>query len=193
MRDRRSALAVLAILAALACSRGEVDVAAPAPADLDYAGLYAVEGFTTDDAGGEQRRIVGKLIIAAGDAGAEPVPDYTTTFNMQTEYPTPDGMIQADVIGSGTGDRDETGLVGTAETQLLMAAVPGLDPKFPWIPGQLGPRVVSEFAMNPGEGGEFVIEIASRAAPGESYEPTVTTLRASRIGPAVISRLPAAE
>jgi len=118
------------------------------------------------------------IVAHATAGGAEP---YTATFDLETEFATPDGPIQADVIGSARAKAEAAQLAGSAETRILMASIPGLDPTFPWIPGRLGPRVLSKFTMAPAEAeGAFEIEIESEAAPGESYEPTRTALRARR-------------
>jgi hypothetical protein len=151
----------------------------PGEADAAWAGLFEVSGDTTVRRSGQQRRIAGRVIIARSPAGvAEP---YTATFDLETEFATPEGPIQADVIGSARARPGTAGLAGTAETRILMASIPGLDPTFPWIPGRLGPRVLSKFTMRPGDAPDrFEIEIESEPAPGESYEPTRTRLRATR-------------
>ncbi|HSD30081.1 MAG TPA: hypothetical protein VLL75_22465 [Vicinamibacteria bacterium] len=170
-------------LLALACGAAEPEAdptaAAEEPGAGAYAGRYQVSGYTTVRRSGHKRRIQGTVIIARSAAEAEA--PYTATFDLETEFETPDGPIQADVIGSARAAYEEDGLAGTAETRILMASIPGLDPSFPWIPGRLGPRVVSKFRMEPApEEDGFRIEIETEAAPGESYEPTRTTLRARR-------------
>lgn len=174
----RARLALVALLA-VGCDAP----AAPAPpapgGGPDYAGLYEVSGYTTVRRSGQQRRITGTVIVARAPQGA-PAP-YTATFDLETEFATPEGPIQADVIGSARAKPDAAELAGEAETRILMASIPGLDPTFPWIPGRLGPRVLSRFTMAAGErAGAFRVEIESEAAPGESYEATRTALRATR-------------
>ena len=170
-------------LLAFACSASEPEAETAAlaaePEAAAYAGLYNVSGYTTVRRSGHQRRIQGTVIIARSATGADE--PYTATFDLETEFETPDGPIQADVIGSARAAAEAEALAGTAETRILMASIPGLDPSFPWIPGRLGPRVVSKFKMEraPSEGG-FRIEIETEAAPGQSYDPTRTTLRARR-------------
>lgn len=170
-------------LLALACGASEPEAetvaAAAEPEAASYAGLYQVSGYTTVRRSGHQRRIQGTVIIARSAADA--ADPYTATFDLETEFETPDGPIQADVIGSASAAAEAEALAGTAETRILMASIPGLDPSFPWIPGRLGPRVVSKFRMerSPSEGG-FRIEIETEAAPGQSYDRTRTTLRARR-------------
>jgi hypothetical protein len=178
----RAFRALLAALLALACDREPaVDVAAPPPPGrLDFAGLYRVSGYTTVRRSGEQRRIEGTVIVARAAAGS-PEP-YTATFDLETEFASPAGPIRADVIGSARAAEAREGLAGTAETRIFLASVPGLDPSFAWVPGRLGPRVVSEFRMRPAAESErtFEIQIETRAARGESYEDTRTTLHATR-------------
>jgi len=171
---------VLAAALAFACSAEQRPAPAPPPGGgPDYSGLYEVSGYTTVRRSGLQRRIAGTLIVAPAPPGASA--PYTATFDLETEFATPDGPIQADVIGSARAQAGSAELAGTAETRILMASIPGLDPTFPWIPGRLGPRVLSSFRMAPGEpDGTYRIEIESEAAPGESYEPTRTALLATR-------------
>lgn len=172
-------LALAAALAA-ACGGGEERRAAPtAAAPGDFAGLYQVQGYTTVRRSAVQRRIEGSMIVARAPEGS-PEP-YTATFDLETEFATPEGPIQADVIGSARAHPEGEGLVGSAETRIFMASVPGLDPTFAWIPGRLGPRIVSRFELRPGEEPtHFAIEIETEPAPGEAYEPTRTSLRARR-------------
>jgi hypothetical protein len=182
-------------LLAVACSASEphTEIAAkPAPEASSFAGLYRVSGYTTVRRSGQQRRIRGTVIIARS---AENAPDpYTATFDLETEFPTPAGPVRADVIGSARAVAAQQALAGTAETRILMASIPGLDPSFPWIPGRLGPRVVSKFKMEPAptEGG-FRIEIETEGAPGEQYDPTRTTLRARRSASSARERVSEAE
>ncbi len=56
-------------------------------------------------------------------------------------FPTPDGSRNTDVIGKGEGTVDGSTLKGTAETQLVMATVSGIDPKFPYLPRVIGARI----------------------------------------------------
>lgn len=168
---------------ALACGEasepGSEQVSTPAPAEeAGFAGMYEVAGVTTDQQTGDTRRITGTVIIAGGGEEA-----YSTTFSMTTELVTRDGPLKADLIGTGEGRAEGARLVGTAETQMFLAAIPGLDPKFPFIPGRLGPRVVSDFVMDPADAGAYRIEIETRAAPGDAgkaYGSTRTNLRAVR-------------
>jgi hypothetical protein len=176
----------LALSLAVACGAPEERKAPPptAPSEPDLSGLFEVSGYTTVRRSGDRRRIAGTVIIARAEEGASD--PWTATFDLDTEFSTPGGPVHADVIGSASARRAGRGLAGRAETRILMASVPGLDPAFPWIPGRLGPRIVSSFEMEPeASGAHYRIEIESEAAPGERYEATRTTLRAQRaaLGP----------
>ncbi len=181
VRARTPLLAALAAVVAVGCGPPDEtlpgDVAARGPAGREagprFEGMYDVRGLTTDEATGATRPLAGTVIVAgAGDGSA-------ATFSLDTEIETAQGPVQAELIGSGEGRVRGGGLMGRAETRMFLAAIPGLDPKFPWIPGRLGPRVLSDFRMEP-DGTAFLIEIATRAAPGEDYAGTRTTLRAVR-------------
>lgn len=186
----RARLALAAVLA-LSCDAQRPAAGPPGAPGPEFTGLYEVSGYTTVRRSGQRRRIVGTVIVtrAAADAAAP----YTATFDLETEFATPEGPIQADVIGSARAEEQAAALAGTAETRILMASIPGLDPTFPWIPGRLGPRVLSKFKMAPAEvQGTFHVEIESEAAPGESYEPTRTALRATRAAAGPHERVSAA-
>ena len=182
MRRQKPLVAALVALALAACERpGETlpgDVAAHGPTARSpshpFAGMYRVRGLTTDEATGATRALQGTVIVAPDEDG------YATTFSLDTAIETAQGPVQADLVGSGDGRVQDDGVLeGRAETRMFLAAIPGLDPEFPWIPGRLGPRVLSEFRMQP-DGTAFRIEIVTRAAPGEDYAGTRTTLRAVR-------------
>ena len=149
--------------------------------DRPQEGLYEVDGVTTVTATGDRRTILGKFVLSRLEDGA-----YATTFNFQTALPIPDGQRQVDITGSGDGRLEEGQLRGRAESQWLMAALPGLDPRFAFIPGKLGPRIVSSFVMAPTRNpDQFNIEIRSEGIAGDAgqgYAPTTTVLRATRVG-----------
>ena len=122
----------LTSLILIACGP-EPDVAAPPPAQAEQeipsiAGTYRVTGFTVEKETGKQREISGTVIMSQeGD-------HYTSTFNLTTLFPTPDGDLQSDVIGKGEGTIEGRILRGTATTQIVMAQVPGVDAQFAFIP-----------------------------------------------------------
>ena len=166
----------------IACG-SEPDVAAPPPAQAEQgipsiAGTYRVTGFTVEKETGNQREISGTVIMSQeGD-------HYTSTFNLTTLFPTPDGALQSDVIGKGEGTIEGRILRGTATTQIVMAQVPGVDAQFAFIPRFVGPRLVSTTSGRLGEDGLLTVEIESDPAEGEAYTPTRTTVSGVRIVPA---------
>jgi hypothetical protein len=149
----------------------------PEPAAASVAGMYEIEGSTADQGGGREREITGTILLA--EEGAR----YRASFNLETEYPSREGPVRADVIGKGDGTIEQGELVGQAETQLVMATVPGVDTKFAFVPRLLGPRIVSTTVGRFTEDGTLVIEIRSEGLPGEEYVPTRTVLRGKRVPP----------
>lgn len=174
----------VALFALLACggeppSPATPQVGAPAAERFPptFSGTYRVEGVTTVEATGGQREISGTVILS--QEGNR----YTTTFSLETAFPTKEGTIQAQVIGKGEGRVEGTTLRGTTETQIVMASVPGVDSGFAFVPRHVGPRIVSKTTGERFEDGTIVIEIESQPAEGEDYAPTRTTLRGRPIDP----------
>lgn len=167
----------------LACGP-EPDVATPPESTaaraepVPIAGLYEVVGSTTVLATGDEREISGKVILATeGDR-------YTSTFSLRTMFPARDGgMRHTDVIGKGEGIIEGSVIKGNAETQLMMAAVHGIDPKFPFLPRTFGPRIASTTVATIEPDGTITIEIQSKQAGDQVYPPTRTTLRGARVDP----------
>ncbi len=175
MRGRSLLCAAAAAGLVLACD-SPPDVATPPPAPPpSLAGIYQIEGVTVDKRTGAEREISGTIVLA------QEAHYYTTTFSLKTTYPSADGTADADVIGSGKGTIDGDKLRGTAETQLVMATVPGVDTQFAFIPRIVGPRIVSTSVGSISDDGTLVIEIENRPAEGETYRPTRTTLKGTRI------------
>ncbi len=137
--------------------------------------MYRVEGTTTVKGTGMEREIKGTVILA--QEGNR----YTSTFSLETTFPTEEGPIQADVIGKGEGRVEGTSLQGTAETQIVMASVPGIDSGFAFVPRYVGPRIVSTAMGQLEKDGTLLIEIESNPAEGEDYVPTRTTLRGTLV------------
>jgi hypothetical protein len=163
----------------LACERGREPAAPAAPpavqAEVSIAGLYKVKGMTVEKESGHSREIQGTVTLAQeGDR-------WTTSFELKTDYPTADGPAEADVIGTGKGKLDGRKLEGVAETQLVMAAVPGVNTAFAYIPRIVGPRLISTTTGELGKDGTLRIEIENEPAEGEVYAATHTTLRGTRI------------
>lgn len=148
------------------------DVAAP----REVGGTYQVSGVTEELESGEQRKISGTVILT-------PVPGgYRSSFELATVMPGPDGPHHTEVIGTGDGRIDSTGVLsGTARTQLVIGAVAGVPTQFPFIPRYVGPRIVSETLTRFADDGTIEIEIETRADAGETYRPTRTTLTGTMI------------
>jgi hypothetical protein len=160
-----------------ACDSGPDDAALPpvGASQVSIAGLYDVQGTTVEKLSGNEREISGTIVLDQ-DGG-----QYTTNFSLKTTYPNPDGPARADVIGTGEGTVEGRTLRGVAETQLVMASVPGVDTKFAFVPRIVGPRIVSSSVGKVEEDGTITIEIENRPAEGEDYPPTRTILRGSRV------------
>ncbi len=141
-------------------------------------GSYEVEGTTVEVESGRSRRIQGTVILSGEGSG------YSAKFSLKTTYPTPDGPLPAEVIGTGSGDVKNGKLRGTAQTQLVMATVPGVDTGFGFVPTFVGPRIVSSSVGSITADGMLTIEVENEAAPGVEYPPTRTTLKGKRIPPA---------
>jgi hypothetical protein len=184
VRRRASLFAMATALVALACggceveAPGEAEVAAVSAAPIG--GLYEVSGVTVDKRTGGEREISGKIILAErGDR-------YTATFSLSTTYPGESEPMPADVIGKGEGAIDGRTLTGTAETQLVMATIPGIDPGFAFVPRQVSTRLLSNSVTTIRADGSATIEIENEPAPGQTYAPTRTTLRGRRVSAAAL-------
>lgn len=174
----RSALALPLLLSLLllpAC--GEPQVSAPPP-DGDptsVAGRYQVEGLTTVIGTDLSREIAG-IVILVQDGSA-----YTASFELETDYPGPDGVLPAEVVGTGKGRIQGSALVGTMRTQIVASRVPGLDPGFMMVPPTFGVRVLSTAVGTVQPDGRIEFEIENRGAEGEDYIPTVTKVAGQRL------------
>jgi len=167
-----SRVAVLALAAALAldASAEEKDVGG-----VSFSGHYHMKGLTVQKASGVTRELRGTIILVQqGDS-------YTSTFDLQTKFPTVNGAVHAQVIGKGEGKVEGRRATGTAQTQILLAEAPGVDPGFAMLQPTAGPRIVSDSVAKLGEDGTLSIEIDSRAAPGQEYAATHTTLKGERM------------
>ncbi len=139
------------------------------------AGMYRVSGFTVEKKTDNQRDISGTIILTQqGDR-------YTATFNLSTMFPTPDGPVKSDVIGKGEGTIEGRILRGAARTQIVAAGIPGVDPKFAFIPRTVSARLVSATAGRIAEDGTLSVEIENEPAPGAGYAATHTVLSGPRI------------
>jgi len=169
-------LPVFLCASALAACGGDRD--AGEASVLPIAGMYEVNGETITKATGDKRAISGRIIIAEEEEGSA----YTATFHLTTTYPGAEEALPAEVIGKGEGTIEGRALLGTAETQLVMATVPGVDPGFAFVPRMVSTRLVSRSSATVAADGSVQIEIDNEAAAGEEgYVPTRTTLAGLRI------------
>lgn len=166
------------ILFALGCGAGEEDPPGEPIQALPISGRYEVRGVTVAVESGHKREIAGTVILAAeGDT-------YISTFDLTTTYPGAEEALPAEVIGKGEGSVKGRTLTGTAQTQLVMATVPGVDPGFAFIPRMVSTRIHSSTTATVAADGTVTVQIESNPAAGERYAPTRTTLRGSRISAA---------
>ena len=175
------ALGAIAMAAGLAlgCDAGPTPgggsvEAAPPPAE-GFAGVWEVKGLTEDVRRGDSRRIEGKLVLR--ERGGV----YSGKSDLQTKFPSEGGAIDAHVLGTATGRREGNVLSGDAETQLVMATVPGVNTEFAFVPRQVFARIESTWTARFRQDGTLIIELENRPAPGEDYAPTRTTLYGTRL------------
>ena len=179
VRGARGLLALPALW--LACGgEPEAPEAGAAAEAVPIGGRYEVKGVTVSLESGHQREIAGIIIIAETEGG------YSSTFNLTTTYPGADQALPAEVIGRGEGTVDGRSLEGTAETQLVMATVPNVDPNFAFIPRMVSTRIASTTRATIAADGSVTIQIENRPAEGEDYAPTRTTLHGARVSAAGI-------
>ena len=170
--------ACAALLVLLACERDPQSVTEESAATeaVPLAGMYEVAGTTVDTDTGRKREISGTVILV--DNGDR----YTATFHLNTVWEGRDGMLPAEVIGKGSGTIEGRTLRGSAETQLVISTIPGIDPAFAYIPRTTTTRLVSDSLTTIETDGSILIKIENAAAAGEIYAPTKTTLRGSWTG-----------
>lgn len=182
----RSSVFPLALLLSIGCDSGtrtETTAAAPAPA-ASVAGTYRVSGTTVERGSSASRRIEGTIVLTQeGDA-------YRASFQLSTLYPGPDGDHQAVVIGKGEGSVAGSELTGSAHTQVVVAAIPGVDTDFAFAPRAVTTRIESTSRATLAADGTLVIEIENVPAAGESYRPTQTRLSGERVALAAVGASP---
>jgi hypothetical protein len=143
---------------------------------VPIAGMYEVEGTTIEVTTGSKREISGTVILADnGDS-------YAASFHLDTIWEGRDGILPAEVIGKGSGTIEGRMLRGSAETQLVISTIPGIDPAFAYIPRTTTTRLVSKSLTTLAADGSILIMIENSAAAGEIYAPTRTTLQGARTG-----------
>jgi hypothetical protein len=180
MSPRLLALAAAALLFLPGCrsEAPEPDSETPENAVVDAAdfyGTYRVRGRTVERQTGAGRDIKGTVVISGDGDG------YKASFKLTTLFPTPDGPSEAQVVGTGSGIVEEGELRGTADTQIILAQVPGVNADFAFLPRHYGPRITSRSTSRINEDGSLTTEIENEAAAGQSYRGTRTTLRGMRI------------
>jgi hypothetical protein len=172
---------LLAVSAAAPIACGEANespaVSAQPPVEPQpLSGLYEVSGRTVDKATGSERNLSGTVIVAAEGES------YTTTFNLNTTIMSQGDASRAELIGKGEGRIVGRTLEGNAETQLIVALVPGVDANFGMLPRHATARILNQSKATIADDGTVRIEIESEAAPGTEYAPTHTMLRGHRVG-----------
>ena len=172
-------LLALALIGVLACGPGAGDGSEAANA-APIAGMYEVTGSTIAIGSGEKRTLSGKIILAEHEG------EYTATFNLTTMFPVGGEALPAEVIGKGEGTIRGRELTGTAETQLVITTVPGVDTAFAYVPRMVTTRIVSTSTTTIAADGSVAIQIENQPAAGEQYQPTRTTLRGHRVSAAGI-------
>jgi hypothetical protein len=136
-----------------------------------------VEGETIEPGNDARRRRISGTVML-DQAGER----YTSSFEMDTVIPTPEGAsLSTHVIGTGGGTVAGSQISGEARTQLVMAGVPGVDPDFAFVPRTTTVRIVSTVSGSAQPDGTIVLHIESKGEAGEDYRPTRTTLRGKRV------------
>lgn len=167
-----------AVIAAIAlglaaCGPDGKDEPAPEQAasrEAVFTGTWEVEGKTVEKESGATRALSGLIILVQEGS------DYTATFDLETAFPGPDGPIEAQIIGSGSGKVEGTTLRGTARTQIVQALVAGVDARFALLPRTYSPHFMSTTGAMLNEDGSITIHIDSTGEESEDYAATHTTL-----------------
>lgn len=177
MSPRLLALAVAATLLTLPdCGSEErSQPVGPEPGPAAFSGAYRVSGRTVEKQSRQGRNIEGTVVIVAEDDG------YKASFDLTTLFPTPDGPTEAQVVGTGAGRVEGAELHGTADTQIILAQVPGVDADFGFLPRRYGPRITSRSVARLAADGTLTIEIESEGVPGSGYRGTRTALTGVRV------------
>ena len=163
------------LLIAGACGRSEEGVGTAGTEATPIAGMYEVKGATIESSTGKQREISGSVILA------EEGGNYTATYHLTTVFEGEEGVLAAEVIGKGAGVIEGRTLRGDAQTQLVIASVPGIDPGFAFTPRTATACLVSKSVTSIAADGTVAITILNSPAAGEAYSPTRTTLHGIRV------------
>ncbi len=178
-RALRAILALLAILTGstfFACGEAENEAAEVDSAAIQVSGRYEMSGVTTTPGTDQKRKIHGTIVLE--EVGGK----YKAGYQFKTNFPGEGPPVDADVIGVGEGGVLNRQLSGTARTQIVVSAVPGVDTGFAYIPRLVSTRIVSQVTGEFGAEGALVIEIESQADEGEDYQSTRTRMRGKRVG-----------
>jgi hypothetical protein len=157
------------LVAALAAPVAADDASSATP----QSGLYEMSGETVDHTTGVRRPIEGTIVVRVDGAR------YTTHFEFSTLFPGTDATA-ARVTGTGEGRVEGSRLVGEAHTQLTVAAAPGVDVGFAYVPREVSPRIKSTSTATFFPDGTIRAEIENVAEEGSDYAPTKTTLKGTR-------------
>lgn len=153
---------------ALACG-GAQDAETP-EAPVEIGGHYAVTGVTIGLNDGSHRPIHGSVNVVVDSAD-----HYTAHFELSTHFPGSEA-VAASVVGAGEGEIEGSVLSGTANTNLVVASVPGVDVGFAYVPREVGPRILSTSRAEFFADGSIRVEIENQPVQGEDYAPTRTSL-----------------
>lgn len=176
-----------AVLFFSACERTQdAGPAAPdvASAPPSVSGVWAVEGVTVETASGKTRQITGTVLLTQDGSR------YTSTFDLDTAFPSEGGPVHATVIGEGEGTLAGRTLTGTSHTQILIAGAPNVDTGFAYVPRQVSTRIISKTKGTLADDGTIAIEIESEPEAGQTYAATKTTLKGSYVSPGRIPSAP---
>ncbi len=174
-RRHRYGAAAWLLASALGLSGAAAAEDVPRAGKDPWSGTYQVQGLTVDRRSGDTRRIQGHVVLTRKND------HWIAAAELKTNFPSHGGSVSADVIGRGDGKLRGNALVGTAQTQLVIQTVPGVDTNFGFIPRTVGPRLLSDWTARWERPGELSIELTNRAEEGEDYSPTKTTLKGRRV------------
>lgn len=175
-------LVAFALAAQPACDGRLPSVDAGPPDALPLAGTYRVSGTTVDALTGEERAVSGTIVLKTDGAS------YTSSFSLNTVLPGVGEPQSAELVGHGQGTIDGRTLDGSAETQLIVALVPGVDVGFGMLPRVATARILNRSHATVAPDGSVEVAIESDPAPGSDYAPSRTTLRGERMADVALRR-----
>ena len=172
----RTRTAILFLAGALACGGDSDEASRPKDATpASIAGTYRIEGTTTVIGHEDQSREISGMVVMTQEGDT-----WSAHFELETMYPGPDGPLPAQVVGTGGGTITGNAFEGSAETQIVASRIPGIDSQFTLVPPSFGVRIVSTSTGTVNDDGSLTLEIENRAAEGQEYIPTRTTVRGER-------------